>query len=247
MLSYFLFARRRGQWVLGHWSKTDPQKVMGWLYRTLRELNFEWKQKSVFCVKARYPAGLRDPVTGETVPSEDVVKVMVQLYKAPRNLFVLDLRKLYGEPFLYMSFCTRLLTGVMAQQQPDPGSRGLGTSISNITPGTPAAIGYVPIGSLAGSPSQPGSFSGSFSSLQRGTPSVGGWPTNGGVLGISGLPGTPPHRQDAAAAAGSYSARGAPGISIPPRFGVGPSRLGSGSPDSGPGSSLFMVDEDERR
>ncbi len=38
------------------------------------------------------------------------VKMGLQLYKTPRNRYVLDVQKLYGETFVFMNVCARLMT-----------------------------------------------------------------------------------------------------------------------------------------
>lgn len=100
------------RWFLGRWFSSEPQTVMKEIYRVLLKYNFEWKVLSVYKLKARHPPGLLDPVTGKPVPKNQVIKLGIQLYKTPRNVFVLDLQKLFGEMFLFMHFCSLIISEI---------------------------------------------------------------------------------------------------------------------------------------
>jgi len=71
-----------GRWRLGRIYRDDPQRMMNALYVTLKKLNFEWKVLSLYRIKARYPVGLLDR-QGRPVPSSEVVKIGIQLYRIP--------------------------------------------------------------------------------------------------------------------------------------------------------------------
>ena len=71
-----------GRWRLGRVYRDDPQRLMNALYVTLKRMNFEWKNIQLYRIKARYPAGVQDTY-GNHVPSSEVVKIGIQLYKIP--------------------------------------------------------------------------------------------------------------------------------------------------------------------
>jgi len=99
----------KGRWYLGKWSALDPQTIMREVYRVLTAFNFEWKVVSVYKLKCRHPPSLQD-TDGKAIHKNHIVKIGLQLYKTPRNLYVLDVQKLYGEMFLFMSACNSILT-----------------------------------------------------------------------------------------------------------------------------------------
>jgi len=118
-----------GRWQLGLCSNLDAQSVMNEVYRVLRKFNFEWKVLSLFKLKARYPAGLigRD---GKQVPSSEVCKIGIQLYKTSGR--------------------DGSSGGAGGQGMMPPSSTGVSTSASNTPTISSPALG--PSGSSGGSP-----------------------------------------------------------------------------------------------
>jgi len=96
-----------GRWHLGRWAKDDPQKIMNEVYRVLKLYNFEWKVQSLYRVKARYPVALKTP-DGRPCDVSQVLKLSIQVYKNPRNLYVVDIQKVYGQTFLFLDLCGRM-------------------------------------------------------------------------------------------------------------------------------------------
>jgi 5'-AMP-activated protein kinase catalytic alpha subunit len=76
----------------------------------------EWKILSPYKLKARYPpqpdvAELSLADDNAVVPAPPkLVKMGLQLYKTPRSRYVLDVQKLFGETFVFMNLCARLMT-----------------------------------------------------------------------------------------------------------------------------------------
>jgi len=105
----------KNRWFLGKWSNFDAPTIMKDVYRVLKKFNFEWKVLSVYKLKARYPPQLLNK-DGSSVHKNQIVKIGIQLYKTPRNLFVLDIQKLYGEMFLFMDACANLTTELKLTQ-----------------------------------------------------------------------------------------------------------------------------------
>jgi len=110
-----------GRWYLGKWTKDDAQRTMNEVYRVLRKLNFEWKILSLYKLKCRHPAGLKDR-DGRPCDASQVIKVAITLYKAPKGGLVLDVQKLFGQTFLFLDFASKLvcelrLTPYSAPQQ----------------------------------------------------------------------------------------------------------------------------------
>jgi hypothetical protein len=99
-----------GRWYLGREYGNTPQQIFTELYKALKSLNFEWKTVSPYKCKARYPMGLLDR-QGRRVPASEVVKVTIHCYKTPRSMYILDFQKTYGQTFLFLDLCGRLLAG----------------------------------------------------------------------------------------------------------------------------------------
>mmetsp|Transcript_9707 Transcript_9707/g.18514 ORF Transcript_9707/g.18514 Transcript_9707/m.18514 type:complete len:514 (+) Transcript_9707:61-1602(+) len=106
-----------GRWYVGREFKGDPYTIMAHLYKGLKKLNFEWKVLTVFKVKCRYPIGLVDQA-GRRVATSEVLKISIHLYKTPRNQFIIDVQKTYGQTFLFMHLCGKLLHWLMSVMAP---------------------------------------------------------------------------------------------------------------------------------
>lgn len=110
-----------GRWYVGREFKGDPYTIMTHLYDGLKKLNFEWKVLTVFKTKCRYPIGLVDP-NGRRVATSEVLKISIHLYKTPRNQYIVDVQKTYGQTFLFMDLCGQLLhwlRSIMKEPVPD--------------------------------------------------------------------------------------------------------------------------------
>ena len=125
-------ARPARRWFVGVWTTCDPATVMADVFRALKTLGFEWKILSPYKLKTRYPpqsaldelssSNALAPLTASASASSDsasaaasvappkLVKMGLQLYKTPRSRYVLDVQKLYGETFVFMNLCARLMT-----------------------------------------------------------------------------------------------------------------------------------------
>ena len=57
---------------------------------------------------------------GRCVPASEVVKVTIQCYKTPRGMFILDIQKTYGQTFLFLDLCGRLLTDLRSLKLSEP-------------------------------------------------------------------------------------------------------------------------------
>jgi hypothetical protein len=98
-----------GRWYCGREYGNTPQQIFTELYKALKYLNFEWKTLSPYKCKARYPRGLLDR-QGRRVPASEIVKVTITCYKTSRG-HILDMQKSYGQTFLFLDLCGRLLAG----------------------------------------------------------------------------------------------------------------------------------------
>jgi len=77
------------------------------VYKSLKKANFEWKSLTPYRVKCRYPVGLIE--RGRRVPTSEVVKVTIYCYKTPRGVYILDFQKTYGQTFLFLELCGKLI------------------------------------------------------------------------------------------------------------------------------------------
>jgi len=105
-----------GRWLVGKWSRSDPNTIIFHLYKILKSLDFEWKGLSMFSIKARHPSRLRYKDlgrAGKEVHTLDVIKMQILLYRTlheNRDLYILDMTKLYGQTFLFLRFVNTILT-----------------------------------------------------------------------------------------------------------------------------------------
>ena len=114
------------RWFVGIWTACDPATIMNDLFRALKYCQFEWKILSPYKLKirrvftkigSRAPSSSVDSLDGsesdklvEIVDNQVIVKMGLQLYKTPRNRYVLDVQKLFGETFIFMNLCSQLMT-----------------------------------------------------------------------------------------------------------------------------------------
>jgi hypothetical protein len=118
-------ARPARRWFVGVWTTCDPATVMADVFRALKTLGFEWKILSPYKLKTRYPpqsvldelppaalasAASDSASAAASAAPPKLVKMGLQLYKTPRSRYVLDVQKLYGETFVFMNLCARLMT-----------------------------------------------------------------------------------------------------------------------------------------
>jgi len=83
-------------WCLGINSKQSPQTIMTELFKALKQLGFEWKTISQYSLRCR------------SLNRERLVGIAFQLYKISEGNFLLDLKKLQGELFLFFDVCCNL-------------------------------------------------------------------------------------------------------------------------------------------
>jgi 5'-AMP-activated protein kinase, catalytic alpha subunit len=105
----------RRRWYLGRWSRLDPVHIMHELFHTLRSIGFTWKVLGPYRLRAKYvyqPSGQNN---SKYLPDAKHVKIGLQLYRA-RNLYVLDVHKLYGELFTFLDLCMALLLDFDARE-----------------------------------------------------------------------------------------------------------------------------------
>lgn len=74
----------------------------------------EWKNLTLYKLKARHPVGLKDK-DGRPCDPNHVLKLAINLYKTPKNLVCLDIQKLFGPTFLYLDMCSKLLNEIQTQ------------------------------------------------------------------------------------------------------------------------------------
>jgi len=106
-----------GRWILGKWSKADPNAILLEVYRALIALDFDWKGVTSHIIKARYPSKLqyKDKLRdGKQAQSQDVIKLQIQIYRSGTSDqgsdYIADIQRIYGQTFLFLQFANRILS-----------------------------------------------------------------------------------------------------------------------------------------
>nr|GLL24492.1 SNF1-related protein kinase catalytic subunit alpha KIN11-like [Ipomoea trifida] len=122
-----------GNWALGFKSQSTPHNTMLEVLRTFHSLNVQWKRIGPFnmkciwlspacaysgarlngCVSGTQPGPNQicssSTAAGISLRFRDTVKFEIQLYRASGELYVLDIQRLSGPPFLFLEICSAFL------------------------------------------------------------------------------------------------------------------------------------------
>ncbi|KYQ93026.1 putative protein serine/threonine kinase [Tieghemostelium lacteum] len=85
------------KWFLGAISQLPPHEIMNEIYRSLKKVGFEWKATGPFQLRCRIFL-LNKPV-----------KIVLQLFRVTENRYLLDIKKIEGEIFIFFDICSSLL------------------------------------------------------------------------------------------------------------------------------------------
>jgi len=84
------------KWYLGAISQLPPHEIMGEIYRALKKVGFEWKLTGPFQLRCR-------------IDNNKPVKLVLQLFRVAENRYLLDIKKIEGEIFIFFDICSLLL------------------------------------------------------------------------------------------------------------------------------------------
>ncbi|KAF2072549.1 hypothetical protein CYY_006124 [Polysphondylium violaceum] len=84
------------KWYLGAISQLPPHEIMGEIYRALKKVGFEWKLTGPFQLRCR-------------IANNKPVKLVLQLFRVAENRYLLDIKKIEGEIFIFFDICSLLL------------------------------------------------------------------------------------------------------------------------------------------
>jgi len=105
----------RAVWTVGHAAHVKPDLLLRKICIALRDYGCTWKKVGNYtlrvkrqgvAVKSIIPAAKSKEIK---VPPRNAVGVMVQIYKAPRNQIVLDIEKLFGDVFPFVTLCSSIV------------------------------------------------------------------------------------------------------------------------------------------
>ncbi|KAK1386715.1 Non-specific serine/threonine protein kinase [Heracleum sosnowskyi] len=126
------------QWALGFRSTASAHETMTDVLKVFESLNVRWKKIGDYNMRCLLlsqfstyskPATLMDgppikdiygneltvtSLRSKALESHDAVKFEIQLYKATPELYVLDLQRIYGPPFLFLELCAAFFSLVVA-------------------------------------------------------------------------------------------------------------------------------------
>ncbi|KAM7505197.1 hypothetical protein LguiB_004101 [Lonicera macranthoides] len=126
------------KWALGFKSQAPPHETLTNVLRVFESLQVRWKKIGHYNMKCLwlpppstyskamdvvgFPQGKLfhglelslASVSSIPVRSKYAVKFEIQLYKAGGELYVLDLQRMYGPPFLFLEFCSAFFALVVA-------------------------------------------------------------------------------------------------------------------------------------
>ncbi|EGG21468.1 putative protein serine/threonine kinase [Cavenderia fasciculata] len=86
------------KWYLGAISQLPPQEIMSEVYRSLKKVGFEWKVTGPYQLRCRITKNDRH------------IKLFLQLFRVADNRYLLDIKKIEGEIFIFFDICSDLLT-----------------------------------------------------------------------------------------------------------------------------------------
>ncbi|XP_059668284.1 SNF1-related protein kinase catalytic subunit alpha KIN10-like isoform X3 [Cornus florida] len=131
-------ANLQRNWTLGFQSQASPHKMMTHVLKVLQKLHVRWKEIGHYNMKCLWlpvfptysrpvlkcgpskksqSCGDDSSITSMSrvcVRSQNAVKFEIQLYKASGNLYVLDLQRIDGSPFLFLEVSAAFLALVVA-------------------------------------------------------------------------------------------------------------------------------------
>ncbi|KAK5583102.1 hypothetical protein RB653_004692 [Dictyostelium firmibasis] len=84
------------KWYLGAISQLPPHEIMGEIYRALKKVGFEWKLTGPYQLRCRM-------VNGKPI------KLVLQLFRVAENRYLLDIKKIEGEIFIFFDICSLML------------------------------------------------------------------------------------------------------------------------------------------
>ncbi|EGC29439.1 hypothetical protein DICPUDRAFT_58802 [Dictyostelium purpureum] len=85
------------KWYLGAISQLPPHEIMGEIYRALKKVGFEWKLTGPYQLRCRM------------LDSGRPVKLVLQLFRVAENRYLLDIKKIEGQIFVFFDICSLLL------------------------------------------------------------------------------------------------------------------------------------------
>ncbi|EFA83477.1 putative protein serine/threonine kinase [Heterostelium album PN500] len=85
------------KWYLGAISQLPPQEIMREVYRSLQIVGFEWKVTGPYQLRCR-------------IMNDRPIKIVLQLFRVTENRYLLDIKKIEGEIFIFFDICSELLT-----------------------------------------------------------------------------------------------------------------------------------------
>lgn len=89
-------AKERKRWILGIPTSKNPIDTMTEVFRALVACGFEWKVTGPYQLRCL------------TKVENKGVKIMLQLFKVSENRYLLDIKKIDAETFLFFDICSRL-------------------------------------------------------------------------------------------------------------------------------------------
>eukprot|EP00026_Physarum_polycephalum_P004108 Phypoly_transcript_04125.p1 GENE.Phypoly_transcript_04125~~Phypoly_transcript_04125.p1 ORF type:complete len:523 (+),score=67.31 Phypoly_transcript_04125:600-2168(+) len=89
-------SKEKKRWILGIPSLKNPIDIMTEVFRALVVCGFEWKVSGPYQLRCLSKVGTRG------------VKITLQLFKVTENRFLLDIKKIDAETFLFFDTCSRL-------------------------------------------------------------------------------------------------------------------------------------------
>eukprot|EP01111_Echinosteliopsis_oligospora_P017158 TRINITY_DN7345_c0_g1_i4.p1 TRINITY_DN7345_c0_g1~~TRINITY_DN7345_c0_g1_i4.p1 ORF type:complete len:242 (-),score=67.22 TRINITY_DN7345_c0_g1_i4:156-881(-) len=86
-------------WNLGVTSSLSPSSILQEMFRALQVCGFEWKVTGPYQLRCITRVG----------PRNSTVKLTLQLFKMQDNKYLLDIKKMEAQTFLYFDACSKLL------------------------------------------------------------------------------------------------------------------------------------------